>query len=147
MEIYTDLSVTKNLNKTQKYDYLKCLCNVYKSINVRSASLSAFTSPVIGRVKENEIEKRFKVVAEGEKTNIPIYIFMLILTFVCYFSTVLVVFQPYYDTPKEDMSPIQIDINKNNSYIIKEDNVYVLYYNGTGFLASDNKEDLEKLLE
>ena len=45
------------------------------------------------------------------------------------------------------MSPIQIDINKNNSYIIKEDNVYVLYYNGTGFLASDNKEDLEKLLE
>ena len=147
MEIYTDLSVTKNLNETQKYDYLKCLCSVYKSINVRAASLSAFTSPVIGRVKENEIEKRFKVVAEGEKTNIPIYIFMLILTFACYFSTVLVVFQPYYDMSKEGVPSVQLGINNSNSYIVKEDDIYVLYYNGGILLTSPNKEDLEAFLK
>lgn len=147
MEIYTDLSVTKELTKSQKYSYLHCLYNVYKTINVDSISASAFASPIIGSARASEIEKRFEIIAKGRKTNIPICIFAVVLSLMCCAATVFVVFQPYYDIPAEDIPSEKIDINSENSYITKEGDLYILYHNSEVLIKSPNKEDVESFLK
>lgn len=146
MEIYTDAYVTKNFTKQQKYDYLHCLYSVYRTIDKDTILSSAFASPMIGRDKKSEIEKRFGMVVKGRKNNPLMCFFGVVLSLACCLSTMFLVFQPAYQPPAEDMRRVG-KMDNDNSYIAKEYGGYVLYYNGEPLVYSDKKEKLEQFIE
>lgn len=138
IETYVDDFVTKELSYEGKIDYLRCIFNICKADKVNT---NALTESILGKGKKNILLNRCKIVLDKKMVNIPICILLLfIMSFYVIFSGKYVV-QNAEEPPEENMINI-IDTNAENSYIIKENGYYILYYNGEGLIRSSNLEDL-----
>ena len=140
IETYVDDFVTKELEQNDKIDYLRCIFEIYKSEN-NTLNVNAPTESIIGIGKRNRLLNRFKVVVNNKKINIPICILLLFVMSFYVFCSGRYVIQSYGGPPKEDLINI-IDSNADNSYIIKENGYYILYYNGEGIMKSSNLKDM-----
>ena len=140
IETYVDAFVTKELAYDEKIDYLRCIFDIYKSEN-NTLNANAPTESIIGIGKRNRLLNRFKVVVNNKKINIPICILLLFVMSFYVFCSGRYVIQSFGKPPREDLFNIT-DCNANNSYIIKENGYYILYYNGEGLIRSSNLKDL-----
>lgn len=139
IETYVDNFVTKELVYNEKVDYLNCIFNIYKTDD--KIYNDFMTEAIIGTGKNNKLLNRFKVVIDNKKINIPICILLLFVMSFYVFCSGRYVIQSSGEPPKEDLANI-MDGNANNSYIVKENGYYVLYYNGEGLMRSSDLKDL-----
>lgn len=140
LEVYVDSYIIKDLNKDSVTDYLNCILKVYKiSGNISKPSLR-FVNSIAADLDEHLFKKRIKIALSKHKVNIPICISILIILFTYIFISSRYVMQPAYDTTLTDF--LTTEITSENSYIVKEGNSYVLYYNNEPFLSNSNFEQL-----
>lgn len=151
LEIHVDAFVTKYKSHKFKIGYLECIEKVLKFSestgkiipqmnfvhSMAAASKSKFK-------KEDIIMKRCNVIRYGLKTNIPICILIVLVLIVYIFISIRYVVQPAYEPPVEDkiLTP---NFTEENSYIIKEGDMYILYYNDEPFYGDYDLDSLPKV--
>ncbi len=141
IETYVDDFVTKELEQNDKIDYLRCIFEIYKSEN-NTLNVNAPTESIIGIGKRNRLLSRFKVAVNNKKINVPICVLLLlVMSFYVFCSGKYVVQNAEYP-PVEDENWTYSDFTTENSYIIKENGVYILYYNDEKFLKDPYLENL-----
>lgn len=131
IELYVDMRITKSQNKQINIEYLTCIYNMYK-FSVKSASfIPEFMNPLINS-EERLLKKRFRIITRVKKTNylLCISIFFILFTFI--FNSYKYIILPGYEPPPEELQAPEL--NADNSYILKEEDGYNLYYNGKKFL-------------
>ena len=141
IETYVDSFVAKELSHDEKYDYLRCIFDIYKSDNNKNNR--ALTESIIGIGSKNKLLNRFKTLAENKNINTPICVLMLIIMSFYVFCSARYVVQPAGEPPKAELMPLTGDMfNSSNSYIVKEGDYYVLFYNGERLLKNPNMKEL-----
>lgn len=151
LEIYVDAFVTKDKSHEFKIGYLECIEKVLKISKSKGRvipqmnfvhSMAATSKSKLK--KEDIIMKRCNVIRYGLKNNIPICISILLIFILYIFISSRYVIQPAY-IPPSDEERIITDFTENNSYIAKEGDVYVLYYNGEPCLSNPYLDELPKV--
>lgn len=142
LEVYVDAYVTKNLGWRSRAEYLRCILDVYKTSDSPDV-IPEFIHSMTITSTEKVLKKRFNLIIKDHKTNIPICIsFILILLFYLYASGRYVI-QPAYEPTAEDLAILEF--TTENSYIIKEDNLYILYYNDESYFCNTDVTKLPKV--
>ena len=119
IETYVDDFVSSELDRNEKYNYMKCIFDIYKSEGNLSKSNTP-TESIIGIGRKNKLLNRFKVMAENKKINTSICILLLLIMSFYMFCSGRYVVQNAEEPPKEDMSWTYSDFTPENSYIKKE---------------------------
>ncbi len=143
LELYVDSYVVKNLDKHLKADYLSCILKVYKSSDNYNYRFKNYINTFVYDSEEKLLERRFLFITERKKYNLLIsalFLFILLSYILISFRFVI---QPAYNPPAEAYDVPAF--NNDNSYIIKEDDKYILYYNEQPYLYSDDINKLPKL--
>lgn len=144
LEIYVDAYVTKKFDHHQKVDYLTCVLNAYKTGDF-SDDIPEFINSIAVTSTEKILRKRFHLIVEERKINIPICIsFILILLLYVYVSGRFVI-QPAYEPPNSEL--IVPNFTEDNSYIVKDGDFYVLYYNNEPFFGNSDINELYKVID
>lgn len=144
LEIYVDAYVTKNLDCQTRVEYLRCILNVYQTSDSPDV-IPEFIHSMTITSTERILKKRFALIIKDHKANIPICIsFILILLFYVYASGRYVI-QPAYEPPIEDI--VTPKFTSENSYIVKDGDFYVLYYNNEPYFGNKDINELYKAMD
>ena len=125
LEIQCDARMTSGKSERERLQYAETLLSVMKRVS--EGRKSCLCSCAITNSAE-KMKQRFHIILETGNPRVKagksvLYI-ALVLVFV---SSFFVIAQPYYEPPMSDMEGVYA-INKNNSYILKDGNEYILYY-------------------
>ena len=146
LEIYVDTFVTKNKNHKFRLGYIKCIQKVLENAedNGKKNVKMKFIHSMAAVSKENIVMRRCNVIRYGHKNNIPICILIVLVLILYIFISSRYVVQPAYEPPVEDkiLTP---NFTEDNSYIVKEGDVYILYYNGEPYYGSRDINRLRKV--
>ena len=144
LEVYVDAYVTKDLDWRLRAEYLQCILDAYK-ISDSPDAIPEFIHSMTITSTEKVLKKRFNLIIKDHKTNIPICIsFILILVFYLYASGRYVI-QPAYEPPIEDIATPKF--TSENSYIVKDGDFYVLYYNNEPYFGNKDINELYKAMD
>ncbi len=143
LELYVDSYVIKNLNKNLKADYLSCILKVYKSADKYTCRFKNYINTFVYSSEERLLKKRFDFIKEQKKYNLLISALFLFILLSYIFVSFRFVIQPAYNPPAEEYDVP--DFNTDNSYIIKEGNKYILYYNNQPYISSNNISTIPKI--
>lgn len=149
IEIYVDRYVTKKLSSKDKINYIKCIFKVYDLTNNQNRSIPKLVNSAIGGSTGKTILKRFEIInikQSHKRANILVCILLFFSLFIYIYISINYVIQPIWEPPAEDMESIYYKCNNENSYIIKEGDLYILYYKGKPELATPSIEDLPKVV-
>lgn len=136
VEIYVDSKVTKEMNDSDKCNYIKCIFKVSEIITNNDTSNLKHITPLIKNDSDKLLLKRFNNIKYKNKINIPMCISIILLMFTYIFTSCKYVVQPGWEPPAEDLQNMEIsEFTAENSYITIEDGQWVLYYNGELFLS------------
>ena len=145
LEIYVDSYVIKNSEASYRIGYLECICNIFKisaPFNVSSLK-NNYVHSMAAISKRSVLKMRFNIIRIGHKNNIIVCISAFLIIFTYIFISCKYVVQPGYEPDEDDM--FIPEFTSENSYIIKEEDMYVLYCDGTSYLASPDLESLPKV--
>lgn len=137
LEIYVDTQVTKGLSDAEKNEYIDCIYHVYKRINSVEKPVSKLVHPMAGSFSDKTLLNRFEIITQDEKVNIPICISLFLVLILYLFASIFVI-QPAYEPPEKDMNIANCEFTDENSYITKEGDLYVLYYNNEPLIYSSD---------
>lgn len=136
VEIYVDSKVTKDMDDSQKCNYVKCIFKVSEIIANNDTSNLKHVTPLIKNDSDKLLLKRFNIIKYKNKINIPMCISIILLMFTYIFTSCKYVVQPGWEPPAGDLQNMEIsEFTAENSYITIEDGQGVLYYNGELFLS------------
>ena len=146
LEIYVDSYVVGKKNFEFKVGYLECLKCVFENSGTpeKTTAQMGFVHSMTTPKAKHILLKRFKVIEDGHKNNISVCVLILSLMFLYIFISGVYVVQPGYEPPIEDFLYTP-EFMEENSYIVKEGDMYVLYYNGESYLRNPNLEELPKV--
>lgn len=146
LEIYVDSYVVAKKNFEFKVGYLECLKSVFENSGTpeKTTAQMGFVHSMTTPKAKHILLKRFKVIEDGHKNNIPICVLILSFMFLYIFISGRYVVQPAYEPPAEDMIDTP-EFTEENSYIVKDGDTYVLYYMGESYARSPDLEHLPKV--
>lgn len=145
LEIYVDSYVIKDSKAAYRIGYLECMCNVFKMsgpFNISSLK-NNYVHSMAAISEKSVLKMRFNIIRIGHKNSIIVCISAFLIIFTYIFIAGRYVVQPGYEPTEEDM--YVPEFTSENSYIVKEGDMYVLYCDGTSYLASPNLESLPKV--
>lgn len=136
LEIQCDARMTSGKSERERLQYAETLLSVMKRVS--EGRKSCLCSCAITNSAE-KMKQRFHIILETGNPRVKagksvLYI-ALVLVFV---SSFFVIAQPYYEPPIADMEGLYT-VDKDSSFILKEDDKYFLYCNGE--LISPVSED------
>lgn len=147
LEIYVDAFVTKDKSHEYKIGYLKCIEKVLKISKSKGKVIPqmnfvhSMAATSKSKLKEDIIMKRCNVIRYGIKNNIPICILIVLILIVYIFISSRYVVQPAYIPPYNE-ERIITDFTEDNSYIVKEGDTYILYYNDIPYSSNPYIDEL-----
>lgn len=144
LEMYVDTQVTKGLSDAEKNEYMDCIYHVHKRINSVEKPVSKLVHPMAGSFSNKALLNRFEMITEDEKVNIPICISLFLVLLLYLFASTFVI-QPAYEPPEKDMNIANCEFTDENSYITKEGDLYVLYYNNEPLIHSSDINKFPKI--
>lgn len=133
IEIFVDLMLLNKLPNADKNEYIdiikKASKNLQETTNNAPLTLSSLSSS-----NEETINQRIAIIQNNSKTNIPMCLVIVALTFMYLFVSCRYIVQPgwkpsYKSTSNHEFS----EFNDSNSYILVQGDKYILYYNGESF--------------
>lgn len=127
LEVYVDKFISKTTGAN--IEYLQCIASV-----LRKSEKVAFNNHFVKPMAANFLLKRAKLLTINIRNSKLIGGSVLIILVLYLFISGVYVIQPAYEPPEEDL--VVPDLNSSNSYIVKEDDIYVLYYEGIPFLKN-----------
>lgn len=137
LEIYVDSYVVRKKDFEFKAGYLECLKSVFENSGTpeKTTAQMGFVHSMTTPKAKHILLKRFKVIEDGHKNNIPICVLILSFMFLYIFISGRYVVQPAYEPPAEDMIYTP-EFTEENSYIVKDGNIYILYHDGESYAES-----------
>lgn len=145
LEIYVDSYVIKDSKAAYRIGYLECMCNVFKMsgpFNISSLK-NNYVHSMAAISEKSVLKMRFNIIRVGHKNSIIVCISAFLIIFTYIFIAGRYVVQPGYEPTEEDM--YVPEFTSENSYIVKEGDMYVLYCDGTSYLVSPDLESLPKV--
>jgi beta-lactamase regulating signal transducer with metallopeptidase domain len=133
LEIKCDLSVTENLNNSEKTDYLKVIVDsLRKSTEIRLKSIPIVSTQLHKECRYSMVE-RFELIRDYKRPNLLKYRIMLIACMLCLFcASYLVIFQSSYEVPQSEMT---------------EGAEYGSFTSNDGYILRDSKGNYSLILE
>lgn len=151
LEIYVDAFATKDKSHEFKIGYLECIEKVLKISKSKGRVIPQMNfvhfmaaTPKSKSKKEDIIMKRCNVIRYGLKNNIPICIFTIFMLIAYILISSKYIIQPAYIPSFEDENFIT-EFTEKNSFIVKEGDMYVLYYEGEPFYGNYDINKLPKV--
>lgn len=142
LEIYVDTYVVRDSAAEYRLGYLECICSVFKRsipLNMLSAE-SSYVHSMASVSNRSVLKMRYNVICLDHRNSMIVCAsaFLLILIYMLISGRYVV--QPGYEPDEDDMYIPQF--TSENSYIVKEGDMYVLYCDGTSYLVSPDLESL-----
>ena len=140
IEIFVDHMLLKKLPDADKEEYANIIRKVSK--NLQEANNKApITLSSLSSSDEETLNQRIALIQSKPKTNIPMCLAITALTFTYLFISCRYIIQPGWDSPEYQSAIDEIILTPENSYIIYENDEYVLYYNNEAFLGAIDPND------
>ncbi|MEE0420058.1 MAG: M56 family metallopeptidase [Lachnospiraceae bacterium] len=141
LELKCDMSVTKNMKMEERLTYLETILNVMKQVSLEYKDTSCSLSQLLNGDLQGIMKQRFEVIlnkpVENRKKNRVCSKFIIIIAFLCSY---LIIIQPAYDPPAEDIVE-SVTITEDNAYIvIDEEGVIQIFVNNKPFMILSNKD-------
>lgn len=146
LEMHADQGVSLLLNKRQQHAYLNAITKVIRN-QAKDSDMSPLACYLIQKAQNGPLEKRFRMLLEGnysnnkEKMNKSILLIPLMCAFLILSYTF--VLQPYTDTKGGDYG--RVTEIPADAYLVVKDDSYTLY-NGRGEILADNIKILDDAL-
>lgn len=146
LEIYVDSFVVDNKDFEFKVGYLECLKSVFENSGTpeKTTAQMGFVHSMTTPKSKHILLKRFAVIEKGHENNIPICVLILLIMLLYIFISGRYVVQPAYEPPGEDMMDTP-EFTEENSYIVKEGDLYILYYNDVPYVGNSDLGQLPKV--
>ena len=145
LEIYVDTYVVRDSIAEYRLGYLECICNVFKRsipLNMCSAE-SNYVHSMAAVSSSSVLKMRYNAICLDHRNNITACVTAFLIILIYIFISGRYVVQPGYEPTEEDM--YVPEITSENSYIVKEGDMYVLYCEGTSYLVSPDLESLPQV--
>jgi len=143
IEIYVDSKVTKKMTSHQIKSYLKTIFKAYYECDNKNVIIL----PLVGSFanqNEKNLKQRFELLSKSNKVNIPMCLYIMLITSVYLFISCRYIIQPGWQPEESELQDNSFaDFEGENSYILFENGQYTLYFNGEPF-AEVKEEDIEK---
>lgn len=133
LEIYVDRFISRKCDSD--IEYMECIYTVLKKSD-NTGYNSKFVKSMAVSAEGRFILRRIKLIAISYKASKALCALLLALTVLFLGISCRYVVQPAYDAPSEELE--MPEFNNENSYVIKEDGLYKLYYNDELLLKADN---------
>lgn len=142
LEIYVDAHVTKYKSHKYRIMYIECINKILKISESKGKIIPQvnFVHSMAAQLDKDVVMKRCNVIRYGHKSNIPICILTVLILSLYIFVSSRYVVQPAYEPDIGDFT--HPEFTSENSYIIKEDNMYILYYNGKPYSSNPYLNEL-----
>lgn len=145
LEFHADKKLSALLNEQKIICYLEGIAKVVKNNYTQQKKLPSTALGLAVNVNESITEQRFIMLGKNiytEKQTLKNKIIIL-MTLLLFFVSYMFVVQPYYEPTEEDYNdgaPVITD----DCYIIKENDVYMIYDSNGNPIHSISSEELEK---
>ena len=136
LEIYVDTYVVKNKNADYKLGYILSIYNVFKLSRPvkRSDAEMSYVHSMAAFSGKRILKTRFETIETGYSRSNVICACVLVFMLSYVFISGRYVVQPGYEPDDSDL--YVPEFTSENSYIVKDGDKYVIYYNGEPYLAT-----------
>lgn len=150
LEIKCDLTVTRDMNKSEISEYLTTIVNALKDAKDTKKAFSGSAALVLPfkRKKSFSVVERFKMVTQSGKGNSKVFQAAFLTLFMgLFFASYLFILQPGWDPSPEDFSEGFVEVDTEGTYLLKHKDGTWSYVLPDGTLGEISEETVKVFIQ